>query len=151
MKLVLSLLITLSVGFVAGIATAANVDEWYAGLNKPAFNPPNSLFMPVWTVLYVLMGISLYLVWKKPPTPARNNALIIFFVQLALNFSWSFIFFSLHQPGWALVDIVALLLGIAVTINVFRHLSKTAAWLLVPYFLWVAFATVLNTAIYQLN
>jgi len=151
MKLVVSLLITLAVGLIAGLATASAIGTWYAHLEKPSFNPPNWLFMPVWSLLYILMGISLYLVWKKPDTPQRNMALTIFSIQLVLNFIWSFIFFNLQRIGLALADIILLWLFILLTINTFRHLSKTSAALLVPYLLWVSFATVLNMAIYKLN
>lgn len=150
-KLVLSLLITLAIGAIAGIATSRNVLTWYPELNKPAFNPPNAVFAPVWTVLYILMGISLYLIWRLPSSDTRNNALRLFFVQLALNFIWSFLFFEWHLIGWALADIVLLLCLIITCIAGFSRISKTAAWLFVPYLAWVSFATALNIAIYRLN
>ena len=151
MKLFLSLLITLAVGGIAGYATATAIDTWYVSLNKPSFNPPNYLFAPVWTVLYIFMGIALYLIWKLPETKKRDNAMIIFFVQLCLNFCWSLIFFNMQEIGLALIDIILLLFGIIASIAAFKPLSKTAAWLLFPYLLWVSFATVLNYAIWQLN
>ena len=151
MKLFFSLLITLAVGGIAGYYTASSIGTWYAGLNKPSFNPPNWIFGPVWTILYILMGIALYYVWSLPVSKSRNIALIIFFVQLALNFIWSIIFFNLHQMGWAFIDIILLLCFIAATMFLFNQLSKPAAWLLLPYLLWVSFALVLNFALWQLN
>ena len=151
MKLFLSLTITLAVGGIAGFATATAIDTWYIYLNKPSFNPPNSLFAPVWTILYILMGIALFLVWKLPKSNLRNRAMTIFFIQLALNFLWSFIFFNMHQVGWALIDILLLWIAIILTMFAFAPLSKTACWLLLPYLLWVSFASVLNYSIWHLN
>lgn len=150
-RLIISLATTLAVGFIAGFATAKSIGTWYATLTKPWFNPPNWLFAPVWTLLYILMGIALYLIWQLPASSARNTAMIIFFVQLALNFLWSFIFFNMHQVGWALVDIIALLLAIVTCIFFFEPLSKAATWLMVPYVTWVGFATALNYSIWVLN
>ena len=151
MKLFFSLLITLAVGAIAGMATSASILNWYVHLNKPWFNPPNIIFGPVWTVLYILMGIALYLIWRLPVSAERNRAMLLFFVQLVLNFAWSFIFFSLHQIGWALVDIICLSISIIATIYSFFSLSKKAGWLLLPYIVWVIFATILNFSIWQLN
>ncbi len=151
-KLVVSLLIPLVTGAVAGIFTSSGVKGWYAVANKPSFNPPDWIFAPMWTTLYILMGIALYLVWKKPPaTPGKKNALTWFAIQMVLNFCWSFIFFYARQPGWALVEIIAMWVAILLTIIFFRKISKTAAWLLVPYILWVSFASVLNFYIWHLN
>ena len=151
MKLFLSLVITLAVGGIAGFATATAISTWYVHLNKPSFNPPNVVFAPVWAMLYIFMGIALYLVWKLPASTARNIAMRIFFVQLLLNFIWSIIFFNMHQLGWALIDIILLWLFIFLTMRTFVPLSKPAGWLLFPYFLWVSFASVLNFSIWQLN
>ena len=151
MKLFLSLLITLAVGGVAGFAPANAIDTWYLHLNKPSFNPPNWIFAPVWTLLYIMMGIALYLIWKLPKSPVRNRAMILFFIQLTLNFFWSLIFFNLHQTGLAFVEIVALWLAILLTMRAFAPLSKPSGWLLFPYLLWVSFASVLNFSIWQLN
>lgn len=151
MKLFYSLLITLAVGGIAGFATATAIGTWYVYLNKPSFNPPNFVFAPVWTMLYIFMGIALYLVWKLPASAAKNRAMVVFFVQLLLNFFWSLIFFNMHQTGWALVDIILLWLSILLTMRAFAPLSKTAGWLLFPYFLWVSFASVLNYFIWHLN
>jgi len=152
MKLIKSLALTLMVGGVASFFTSSGVNGWYAVANKPSFNPPNWLFAPVWTVLYILMGIALYLVWKNETDKAvKQTALIIFAVQLGLNFFWSFIFFYAQQPGWAFIEIMAMWIAILLTILWFGKISTVAAWLLVPYISWVSFATVLNFYIWKLN
>jgi translocator protein len=151
MKLFYSLVLTLSVGVIAGLATASNIGGWYSTLSKPGFNPPNWIFGPVWTLLYILMGLALSLIWKQPASNRRSNALWLFFVQLFLNFIWSFLFFYFHNTGLALVDIIILWIFIILTIISFSRLSKTAAWLLMPYICWVSFASILNGAIYHLN
>ncbi|QEC69956.1 tryptophan-rich sensory protein [Panacibacter ginsenosidivorans] len=150
-KLIVSLILTLLVGFGAGFATATSINSWYSTLDKPFFNPPNWLFAPVWTILYILMGVAFYFVWKLPETTQRNIALFVFVLQLAVNGIWSLIFFNQHQIGWALVDISILWVMIIITMYLFTQLSKIAAWLLYPYLLWVSFATVLNFSIWQLN
>ena len=151
MKLFFSLLVTLSVGAIAGIGTAHNIDTWYGTLSKPWFNPPNWIFAPVWTFLYVLMAISLSLIWKMPRSSKRNSALFIFFVQLAFNFFWSFIFFYFHAIAAALADIILLWASIFITILLFLNLKRAAGWLLVPYLVWVNFAMILNVSILHLN
>lgn len=154
LRLIISIAIPLAAGSIAGIVTSRNVTTWYPQLNKPSFNPPNWLFGPVWTILYIMMGISLYLLWSKSinrSQPAKQKALILFFIQLALNFIWSFLFFQWHMVGLALVDICLLWLLIVACLVVFPKISKPAAWLFIPYLLWVSFATVLNAAIYILN
>jgi translocator protein len=152
MKLFVSILIPLLIGFTASFFTTAAVDGWYLTVNKPTFNPPNWLFMPVWTTLYVLMGIALYLVWSSNAAEGlKRTAIILFAVQLTLNFFWSIIFFYAHQLGWAFVEIIAMWLMILLTIIWFGKISSTAAWLLVPYICWVSFASVLNYSIWKLN
>jgi len=152
MKLILSLLLTLAVGTIAGFATAGETSgNWFITLNKPWFQPPNWLFGPVWTTLYIMMGIALFLVWKQAASKERNIAIGIFMVQLALNFLWSFIFFKWHMVDLALADIILLWMMILFTIFRFAKFSKVAAWLLVPYISWVSFATILNFAILRLN
>ncbi len=152
MKLFISILIPLLVGGISGFFTTSGVQGWYATANKPSFNPPNWIFAPVWTTLYVLMGIALFLVWKAAGDKAvKQTAIMLFAVQLAFNFFWSLIFFKLQQPGWALVEIAALWLSLLFTIIWFGKISATAAWLLVPYICWVSFASVLNYAIWKLN
>lgn len=150
-KLVVSLVVTVGLGSLGGIFTISEIPNWYAGLQKPSFNPPNWLFGPVWTLLYILMGISVYLVWKQPASSARNIALTLFIVQFVLNFFWSVIFFKQHQIGWALVEIILMWVFIFLTIIWFGKISSTASWLLVPYISWVSFATILNAAIWKLN
>jgi translocator protein len=149
--LIACIAIPLIVGGIAGIAPSGSDNEWYASLNKPVFNPPDWVFGPVWTILYLLMGISLYLIWKSPASPIRKLALLIFGIQLVLNFAWSFIFFFFQQPGYALIEIVVLWFSILAMIIVFHRINKVAAYLQVPYLLWVTFATFLNASIWWLN
>lgn len=151
MKLAISIALTLLVGIGAGFTTANAINSWYATINKPFFTPPNWLFAPVWTVLYILMGIAFYYVWKLPETGRRNFAMFLFILQLALNGIWSIIFFKFHKINWALVDIFLLWLLIIFTMYRFTQLSKVGAWLLYPYLLWVSFAAVLNFSIWYLN
>lgn len=150
-KLIISLIATIGIGSLGGIFTIAEIPTWYAGLNKPSFNPPNWLFGPVWTSLYTMMGIAIYLVWKQPETEIRKKAIQLFIVQFVLNFFWSIIFFSLHSIGAALIEIIVMWIFILLTIIQFSKLSKPAAWLLVPYIAWVSFATLLTASIWKLN
>jgi benzodiazapine receptor len=121
-------------------------------LNKPSFTPPGSVFAPVWITLYLLMGISLFLVWRvEKNIPRRRSALAVFALQLILNTLWSLLFFGLRSPLAGLVDIACLWVSIVLTLFLFSRISKTAFWLFVPYFLWVSFATVLNASIFALN
>jgi tryptophan-rich sensory protein len=150
-KLVASIVLTVGLGSLGGIFTIAEIPTWYAGLNKPSFNPPNWIFGPMWTMLYLLMGISFYLIWKLPVSKLRNQAILVFGLQFILNFFWSIIFFSMHQIGWAFVEIIAMWVFILLTILQFRKLSVSAAVLLIPYLLWVSFASLLNGSIWQLN
>lgn len=151
-KFIASVALPLAVGGVAGFFTSSSVNDWFTTINKPSFNPPAWLFAPVWTTLYLLMGIAFFIIWTKAAKgPLKRKAFIFYFVQLALNFCWSFIFFYAREIGWALVDITLLWLMILLTIIYFSKISKPAAWLLVPYIAWVSFATALNFAIWQLN
>lgn len=152
MKLFISILIPVLVGVVSGFFTQPGVEGWYAVANKPSFNPSNWIFAPVWTTLYILMGIALFLVWKSDAEKnIKQTAIILFGVQLALNFLWSILFFTMHQPGWALAEVIMLWLMILLTIIWFGKINSAAAWLLVPYICWVSFASVLNYSIWQLN
>ncbi len=152
MKLIISILVPLLVGAFSGFFTSSGVNGWYATASKPWFNPPNWIFAPVWTALYILMGIALYLVWKSgADIRIKQTAIILFAVQLILNFFWSFIFFKLQLPGWAFAEIVLMWVMIFITILWFGKISAAAAWLLVPYISWVSFAAVLNYAIWKLN
>ena len=124
---------------------------WYAGLNKPTWNPPGWIFGPVWTALYLMMGVSAWLVWQRGGFAAQRRPLVIFLVQLSLNACWSPLFFGLHSPGLAFGEIIVLWVAIASTIVAFRGVSRPAAWLLAPYLAWVSFASVLNFTIWRLN
>lgn len=144
--------IALLAGWIGSLATTPNIPTWYASLAKPAFSPPNAAFPIVWTILYVLMGIAAWLVWRAPADhPHRRVALLAWFAQLALNILWPFAFFAARSPLAGLVAILALLAAVAATILAFRRVSGPAAWLLAPYLAWVAFATVLNASILSLN
>lgn len=136
---------------VGQIATFPNLAPWYASLAKPSFNPPNWLFGPVWTTLFVLMAVSAWRVLRLPPSRLRRWGLSLFYVQLALNAAWSWMFFAAHNPALGLVNVVPQWIAIVGTILVFRNLDRIAAWSLVPLAAWVAFATVLNVAIWRLN
>lgn len=139
-------------GAVGAIFTEPAIAGWYAGLVKPALNPPAWIFGPVWTTLYVLMGVAAFLVWQKGWGRREVKiALSVFVGQLVLNALWSLIFFGFQSPGWALVEIAFLWLAILFNIILFARVSKVAAWLLVPYILWVSFASYLNYSIYVLN
>jgi len=151
-KLVIAIAIPLAIGSLAGFFTASSVNGWYTTLVKPSFNPPNWLFAPVWTSLYIMMGIAFFLIWKSNANDVvKRTAVTLYIIQLALNFCWSFIFFYAQQPGWALVDIILMWIFIFLTIRWFGKISSVSAWLLVPYICWVSFATVLNYAIWTLN
>jgi tryptophan-rich sensory protein len=151
-KLIVSVLIPLLASAVGGFFTSTSVSTWYVELNKPVFNPPNWVFGPVWTALYILMGISLYLVWSKGiKTKKAKAAVTIFSIQLALNILWSVIFFGLKSPLFAFIEIVFLWSAILMTIIYFYRISKPAAYLLLPYILWVSFAAVLNCFLFILN
>jgi benzodiazapine receptor len=142
----------LGVGAAGGWITARSVAEWYPTLVKPSWTPPDSLFGPVWTALYILMAFAAWLVWRKDPRFAGVRvALILFFVQLALNFLWSFLFFGMRAPGLALIDIAVLLLVLALTVWAFFQQSRWAGIIMLPYLAWVGFATALNFEIWRLN
>ncbi|MGB8952544.1 MAG: TspO/MBR family protein [Candidatus Aminicenantales bacterium] len=152
LKLIVSILVCQLAGFVGSLLTTPSIPTWYEGLSKPSFNPPNWIFSPVWITLYVLMGISLFLVWQKGVgSPQGRMALVVFFCQLALNILWSLFFFHLHLPFLAFVEILVLWLAILVTIMSFYRISKLAAVLLFPYILWVSFAAILNFSLWRLN
>jgi translocator protein len=138
----------LAVGFLAGMVTAPAVAEWYPTLVKPSWRPPNWLFAPAWTALYIMMAVAAWLVWKAGDA---KPALLLWGGQLLLNFAWSFLFFGARSPVLGLIDIVLLWLAIAATIFAFSFKSRAAAFLMVPYLCWVSFATALNAAIVMLN
>lgn len=149
---ILSILITLSIGALGGYATAQSVRTWYPLLNKPAFNPPNWLFAPVWTSLYVLIGIAAYMVWVKRDRIVHfPRTVAIYFIQLILNLAWSFIFFYLHEIGFALAEIIVLLAVIILNAMMFYKIDKWAGLLFIPYILWVSFASFLTYNLFILN
>ena len=154
-SLVIGLIVSIAVCFLAaaigGFATTSSVGGWYAAINKPTWNPPAWIFGPVWSMLYLMMGVSAWLVWKNSGFQNSRLALGAFVFQLLLNVIWSVLFFGLRQPGWAFVEIIALWIAIAVTISLFYGHSKLAAGLLVPYLLWVTFAAGLNFTIWSMN
>lgn len=150
-KAILSLAIPLGIGALGNLFTSPEIDGWYRTLEKPEWNPPNGVFGPVWTILYILMGIAFYLVWIADRRAGKKTALTLYTLQLILNLGWSWIFFSRHETGWAVVEIAALWLFILLTIFSFARFNKAAAWLLVPYISWVSFAVILNYTIWQLN
>lgn len=150
-KLVISVVGCVFFGFLVGFFTAP--DAWFAALQKPSWQPPNWLFGPVWSVLYIMIGVSLALIWHSKPATAerKTSALIVFAIQFALNLAWSFIFFRFQQIGLALAEIILLLISIVLTMRAFYPIDKRTAYLLVPYLLWVSFATVLNATLWMLN
>lgn len=151
-KLIIALAICQAAGIIGSLFTRPAIGEWYAGLTKPALNPPSWVFAPVWTILFVLMGLAAFLVWKRGLEQKEVKiALGIFIVQLVLNTLWSVIFFGFKDPGLAFIEIIILWLAILATIIFFGKISKAAAWLLAPYLLWVSFAAGLNYYLWILN
>jgi len=149
--LVVWLGLCLGVGGVSGRYTVAEIPGWYRTLARPAIAPPNWVFGPVWTTLYILMAIAAWRVWLSGPSQAQTLGLGLFLLQLALNFAWSWIFFRQHAIGWALAEVVALWAVIGLTTLVFARSAPVAAWLMSPYLAWVTFASVLNGAFWRLN
>lgn len=150
--LLYSLIICQLAGIIGSFFTSSSIPTWYAALEKPSFNPPNWVFAPVWTTLFVLMGISLYLIWNKGLKAKKVKIALTFFgIQLTLNVLWSIIFFGLKSPLYAFMEIIILWIAILLTIFKFYRISKAAAYLLIPYLIWVSFAVVLNFLILTLN
>ncbi|MCD0473396.1 tryptophan-rich sensory protein [Flavobacterium sp. EDS] len=151
---ILAVVVTcLAIGYFSGIVTRSSIDIWYPTLIKPSFNPPNWVFAPAWSLLYLLMGVAAGLVWDRIEyeKEAVKNALVFFAIQLALNALWSYLFFGLMNPLLALIEIFVLWLMIYETLLKFIKINKVAGYLLVPYLLWVSFATILNASIWWLN
>ena len=144
-------LLCLAVSALGGLATSSSVGTWYQTLAKPSFNPPDWVFAPVWTTLYIFMAISGWRVWRTPNSQLRTHALRVFYVQLVLNLLWSFLFFGMQEIGLALVEIIALLGAIVVTTVLFWRIDRPAGMLFLPYSMWVAFASLLNSALWVLN
>ena len=150
-KFLTSLFVPLALGYIAGQYTSEAIPGWFESLNKPSFNPPGWIFGPVWTLLYILMGLSFFHIWIKPRIKERTVAQIIYIVQLLLNFAWSFLFFYYHDIALALIDIIVLDIVVVIMLLKFYQLKPTAAYLNIPYLLWILFATALNAAFYFLN
>ena len=150
-KLVISIGVCLAAGLIGSMFTISNISIWYAALNKPFFSPPDWLFAPAWTILYILMGISLFFVWKAPKVKKTNEGLMLFGAQMIFNVIWSIVFFGFRSIIGGLLSIVVLLILILMTTVQFYRIDKRAAYLMVPYLLWVCFATMLNVSIYLLN
>lgn len=152
-KILIVVVTCLCIGYFSGIITRESIQDWYPTLIKPSFNPPNWLFAPVWSMLYAMMGVAAGLVWHRMDTDRINvrKGLQFFAIQLALNFLWSYLFFGLHNPFLALVELAVLWLMIFETYIVFRKVDKIAGMLLLPYLAWVTFAGILNAAIFWLN
>ncbi|OLY93361.1 TspO and MBR related proteins [Cnuella takakiae] len=156
MKNWVKLLISLALPQIAGISgalfTVTGEGSWYRQINRPSWNPPGWVFGPVWTLLYILMGIAFYLVWKNNSADRlKKPAMTFWIIQLVLNFFWTLIFFGAHETGWATLEIIVLWIFILLTILAFFRINKTAGWLMVPYLLWVSFATALTATIWQMN
>jgi benzodiazapine receptor len=151
-KLIASLIVCQLAGFVGSLFTTPSIPTWYASLAKPSFTPPNWVFSPVWISLFVLMGISLFLLWEKTlHYPGVRTAMLWFAVQLGLNMLWSILFFGLKSPFLALIGIIVLWIAIFLTILKSFRVSKLAGMLLIPYLIWVSFAAGLNYSIWTLN
>ncbi|HTK33399.1 MAG TPA: TspO/MBR family protein [Candidatus Paceibacterota bacterium] len=152
LKLVSAIVLSELAGIVGSFFTVSSITTWYADIIRPTFSPPNWIFGPVWTTLFALMGIALFLVWQKGLAQRDVKiAVALFLAQLILNVCWSIIFFGAHNPGGAFVEILFLWIAILATIIAFFKISKLAGYLLVPYIAWVTFAAFLNYAIWTLN
>ena len=145
------IVVCLGAGVLGAIATTPEIPTWYQSLNKPAWTPPDRVFGPVWTTLYLMMAVAAWRVQRSGEARQTAGALSLFALQLALNVAWSWIFFHLHAPGWAALEIIALALTLVATIGAFRRHAPLAAGLLLPYLAWVSYATALNIAIWKLN
>lgn len=152
LKLAASIVVCELAGIIGSIFTSPAIPTWYATLIKPSFQPPSWLFAPVWTILFILMGVAVFLVWRKGLEQRQVKIAIgVFIVQLILNTLWSIIFFGQQNPAGAFLEIIFLWIAIIATIFIFAKISRAAAWLLIPYILWVSFAGFLNYTIWQLN
>lgn len=150
-KFLLSLLFTFLGGAIGSLVTAHAITTWYVSLNKPFFNPPDWLFGPVWTLLYIMQAVALYMIWMSAKKGKKQKAFLLFGIQVALNAGWSLLFFGLKMPSLALIEIVVLWVVIYLTIKEFYTFNKRAGRLMVPYLLWVSFASILNLFIVLLN
>lgn len=150
-KLVVSLAVPLLAGFGSSVFTVNSISTWYATLNKPWFSPPNVVFAPVWTILYILMGLALFLIWRSLRNRTRDIGIALFAAQLAINVIWTLAFFGLQNTLYGVLTIIPLWILIAATIYQFYKVEKWASYLLVPYFVWVSIATALTASVYLLN
>ena len=153
LRIIVVLMTCLVVGYLSGMVTRDSITTWYPTLVKPSFNPPNWIFAPVWTILYIMMGVAGGMVWNRMEQDAESvkKAFMFFIIQLALNAIWSLLFFYLHNPFLSLIEIVLLWLLIFETYTQFKKIDKVAGMLLIPYLAWVSFAMVLNGSIWWLN
>ena len=150
--LAVSVAAVLAVSVIGGLVTAGSIEGWYRALAKPSFNPPDWLFGPVWTALYLMMAWAAWRIWRTAGLAGRGRtALLLYAAQLALNLGWTLLFFGAQQVGWALAELIVLFIAILATAWAFARIDRLAAWLLVPYAAWVVFAGLLNAAILQLN
>jgi len=151
-RLIISLALPQLAGLVGSVFTTSAIPNWYAALEKPSFSPPNWIFGPAWILLYILMGISVYLIWQRVnENKTARGALWLFWIHLFFNAIWSIIFFGLHNPGLAFTDIIIIWLLIVVLMIKFWPINKWSTYLLIPYLFWVSFASVLNYFIWYLN
>lgn len=152
LRLIVSVGVCQLAGIIGGLFTASSVSTWYSGIEKPVFNPPNWIFGPVWITLYFIMGVALYLVWDTEAAAAmKKNAIILFSVQLILNVLWSYCFFYLRSPLLGLIEITVLLVFILLATWWFFKIRPLAGYLMIPYIMWVSFATLLNVYLWKLN
>ncbi len=150
-KLVVALAASFLAALIGSVFTIPSITTWYASLNKPSFTPPDWLFAPAWTILYLLMAMALFLVWRLPQSKQRDSAIAVYAAQLITNVLWSLGFFGAHNIILGLALILVLLALVVLTTYEFYKLSKPAAYLMVPYILWLCFATCLNAAVFFLN
>jgi translocator protein len=149
MRLTLCIVVCLGAGWLGSLLTRPALTTWYEGLSKPNWTPPNWLFAPVWTILYVTMGVAAWLVWRRGSL--TTVPMQLFLLQLLLNVAWSAVFFRFRSPGWAFLEIVALWCAILFTAIAFGRAAPVAGWLMIPYLVWVSYAAALNFAIWRLN
>lgn len=152
-KIVAGILLCSAVGYISGIVTQTSLNTWYPQIIKPSFNPPNAVFPIVWPILYILMGIAFGIIWNQleNKTAPVKKGLLLFGIQLALNALWSILFFGMQNPKIAFFELILLLIAVLWTIRQFYKVSPWASYLLIPYILWLGFATVLNYSIWTLN
>ena len=150
-SLAVSITICFSAAWLGSRMTTPSIPGWYAALRKPTWSPPNWLFAPVWSFLYLSMAVAVWLVWQKSAIAGTRPALLLFAIQLALNVAWSGFFFALHRPGAAFAEVVLLWISILATACLFWPVSRAASWLMAPYLLWVSFAAALNYCVWKLN